>query len=56
MFVTQKGITIIRSIIIIINCVERQILQSLCSVDFHTFTLQLPIQTSLSVVSFCEFT
>ena len=31
------------------NFSERQILWSLCSVDFHTFTLQLPIQTSLSV-------
>ena len=28
---------------------ERQILWSLCSVDFHTFTLQLPIQTPHSV-------
>ena len=27
------------------NFSERQILWSLCSVDFHTFTLQLPIQT-----------
>ena len=27
------------------NFSERQILWSLCSVDFHTLTLQLPIQT-----------
>ena len=27
------------------NFSERQILWSLCSVDFHTFTLELPIQT-----------
>ena len=27
------------------NFNERQILWSLCSVDFHTFTLQWPIQT-----------
>ena len=33
------------------NFSERQILWSLCSVDFHTFTLQLPIQTLHSVVS-----
>ena len=32
------------------NFSERQILWSLCSVDFHTFTLQLPIQTLHSVV------
>ena len=32
------------------NFTERQILWSLCSVDFHTFTLQLPIQTLHSVV------
>ena len=31
------------------NLTERQILWSLCSVDFHTLTLQLPIQTSHSV-------
>ena len=31
------------------NCTERQILWSLCSVDFHTLTLQLPIQTLHSV-------
>ena len=31
------------------NFSERQILWSLCSLDFHTLTLQLPIQTSLSV-------
>ena len=31
------------------NFSERQILWSLCSVDFHTLTLKLPIQTSLSV-------
>ena len=31
------------------NFTERQILWSLCSVDFHTFTLQLPIQTLHSV-------
>ena len=31
------------------NPSERQILWSLCSVDFHTFTLQLPIQTLHSV-------
>ena len=31
------------------NFSERQILWSLCSVDFHTFTLQLPIQTPHSV-------
>ena len=31
------------------NCTERQILWSLCSVDFHTLTLQLPIQTPHSV-------
>ena len=31
------------------NFSERQILWSLCSVDFHTFTLQSPIQTLLSV-------
>ena len=28
---------------------ERQVLWSLCSVDFRTFTLQLPIQTLHSV-------
>ena len=28
---------------------ERQILWSLCSVVFHSLTLKLPIQTSLSV-------
>ena len=42
------------------NSSEHQILWSLCSVDFHTLTLQLPIQTLHSVVhellSFCEFT
>ena len=42
------------------NFTEHQILWSLCLVDFHTFTLQLPIQTPHSVVpelqSFCEFT
>ena len=32
------------------NFSEPQILWSLCSVDFHTFTLQLPIQTLHSVV------
>ena len=32
------------------NFSECQILLSLCSVDFHTFTLQLPIQTLHSVV------
>ena len=32
------------------NFSERQVLWSLCSVDFHTLTLQLPIP------SFCEFT
>ena len=31
------------------NFSERQILWSLCSVDFHTFTLQLLIQTPRSV-------
>ena len=31
------------------NLSERQILWSLCSVDFHTLTLQLPIQTLQSV-------
>ena len=31
------------------NCTERQILWSLCSVDFHALTLQLPIQTPHSV-------
>ena len=31
------------------NFSEHQILWTLCSVDFHTFTLQLPIQTLLSV-------
>ena len=31
------------------NFTERQVLWSLCSVDFHTFTLQLPIQTPHSV-------
>ena len=31
------------------NVSEPQILWSLCSVDFHTFTLQLPIQTLHSV-------
>ena len=31
------------------NFTERQILLSLCSVDFHTFTLQLPIRTLHSV-------
>ena len=31
------------------NFSERQILWSLCSVDFHTLTLQLPIQTPYSV-------
>ena len=31
------------------NFSKRQILWSLCSVDFHTFTLQLPIQTPHSV-------
>ena len=36
------------------NCTEHQILRSLCSVDFHTLTLQLPIQTPHSgVCSFC---
>ena len=39
---------------------ERQILWSFCSVDFHTLTLQLPIQIQNSVApelpSFCEFT
>ena len=42
------------------NFSERQIFWSLCSVDFHTLTLQLPIQTPHSVApelpSFCEFT
>ena len=42
------------------NSTERQVLWSLCSVDFHTLTLQLPIQTPHSVASelpsFCEFT
>ena len=42
------------------NFSERQILWSLCSVDFHTFALQLPIQILHSVepelLSFCEFT
>ena len=42
------------------NITERHILWSLCSVDFHTLTLQLPIQTQHSVAlelpSFCEFT
>ena len=33
-----------------LNFSERQILWSLCSVDFHTLTLQLPIQTPHSVV------
>ena len=33
------------------NFTERQILWSLCSVDFLTFTLRLPIQTSLSLAS-----
>ena len=33
----------------VLNFTERQILWSLCSVDFHTFTLQLPIQTLHSV-------
>ena len=33
------------------NVSERQILWSLCSVDFHTLTLQLPIQTLHSVAS-----
>ena len=28
--------------------IERQILWSLCSVDFHAFALKLPIQTSIS--------
>ena len=32
------------------NFSERQVLWSLCSVDFHTLTLQLPIQTPHSVV------
>ena len=31
------------------NFSERKILWSLCSVDFHTLTLQLPIQTPHSV-------
>ena len=31
------------------NFSERQLLWSLCSVDFHTFTSQLPIQTLHSV-------
>ena len=31
------------------NFTERQIFWSLCSVDFHTLTLQLPIQTLHSV-------
>ena len=31
------------------NFSERQILWSLCSVDFHALTLKLPIQTSPSV-------
>ena len=30
---------------------ERRILWSLCSADFHTLTLQLPIQTLHSVAS-----
>ena len=42
------------------NCTEQQILSSLCSVDFHTLTLQLPIQTLHSVAPehqiFFEFT
>ena len=33
------------------NVSERQILWSLCSVDYHTFTLKLPIQTSLSLAN-----
>ena len=33
------------------NFSERQILWSLCSVDFHTFSLQLPNQTLHSVAS-----
>ena len=32
------------------NLTERQIFMSFCSVDFHTLTLQLPIQTPNSVV------
>ena len=32
------------------NFSERQILWRMCSVVFHTLTLKLPIQTSLSLV------
>ena len=36
--------------------VSAQVLWSLCSVDFHTFTLQLPIQTPHSVApGVCSF-
>ena len=41
------------------NFTERQVLWSFSSVDFHTLTLQLPIQTQNCVVpelKFCEFT
>ena len=36
-------------VLVLLNCVERQIMWSLCSVDFLTFTLQLPVQTSLYI-------
>ena len=39
----------IRDVLVLLDFSERQILWSLCSVDFHTFILQLPIQTLHSV-------
>ena len=37
------------------NFTERRILWSLCSADFHTLTLQLPIQTPHSVAPELKF-
>ena len=48
-----------RGVLVLLKFTERQILWSLYSVDFHTLTLQLPIQTLHSVTPellFCEFT
>ena len=36
-------------VLVFLNFSEHQILSSLCSLVFHTFTLQLPIQTLHSV-------
>ena len=46
----ERGLGCARFHEILQNFSERQILWCLCSVDFHTFTLQLPIQTLHSVV------